>query len=89
MDKIQIQRCLMFIIGGLQAPPLHLREGRPAQPVEGELSHHGQGHALRRHPVLFPRTLQSTAWRPLWIPGKVSPHLCCHLFIIIIIIQQL
>lgn len=49
-----------------------LREGRPAQPVEGELCHHGQGHALRRHPVLLPRTLQNTARRPLRIPGKVS-----------------
>lgn len=62
----------VFFTGGFQSHPMLLREGRPAQPVEGELCHHGQGHALRRHPVLFPRTLQNTARRPLRIPGKVS-----------------
>lgn len=58
--------------GGVQAPVLHLHEGWGAESVEGQLCHHGESHALCRHPVLLPRAVQEAAGRLLWLPGQVS-----------------
>lgn len=65
--------CYVLIFsGGLQAHLLHVHEGWAAQSMEGELCHHGEGHALRRHPVLLARTVQKTTGELLRLPGKVS-----------------
>lgn len=58
--------------GGLQAHLLFVREGGTARSVEGELCHHGEGHALRCLPVLLPRTVQKITGELLRLPGKVS-----------------
>lgn len=63
---------LCVCAGGVQVPLLYLHEGWAVQSVEGELRHDGAGHALRRHPVLFPRAVQKTAGGPIWLPGQVS-----------------
>lgn len=43
--------------GGFQAHLLYVQEGWTAESVEGKLCHHGEGHALRCHTVLLPRTV--------------------------------
>lgn len=58
--------------GGVPVDLSHLPEGRLPELMEGQLCHHGEGHPLRRHPVLCPRTIQETSRRLLWLSGQVS-----------------
>lgn len=62
-------------VGGLQAHLRYIHEGRAVQSVEGKLCNHGEGHALRCHPVLLTRAIQKTAGGLLWLPGQVSSNL--------------